>query len=192
MILTCSGAVLPLILLRQLFCSSVWASRLVWHLAVGLCLGLCSCLCPFVMECHPCSVSWFHPSIAAPRRVAACRAAAQKRGMFCVSSTAQPHSCQSHSRGGCATIVVMSGSQKVCREIIPGCSSRLADVGLVFFLVVVKLPSVYTLSQSCLPVLLVSSRVLLLLEHCARSRAGFRGVYLCTAELRPWTSCSEQ
>lgn len=110
--------------------------------------------------------------------------------MFCVSSTAQPHSCQSHSRGGCATIVVMSGSQKVCREIIPGCSSRLADVGLVFFLVVVKLPSVYTLSQSCLPVLLVSSRVLLLLEHCARSRAGFRGVYLCTAELRPWTSCS--
>lgn len=87
LILTCSGAVLPLILLRQLFCSSVWASRLVWHLAVGLCLGLCSCLCPFVMECHPCSVSWFHPSIAVPRRAAACKAAAQKRGMFCVSST---------------------------------------------------------------------------------------------------------
>lgn len=72
-------------------------------------------------------------------------------------------------------IVEMSGSQKVCREIIPGCSSRLADVGLVFFLVVVKLPSVYTLSQSCLPVLLIGSCVLLLLEHCAHSQVGFWG-----------------
>lgn len=95
--------------------------------------------------------------------------------MFCVSSTAQPHSCQNHSLGGCGATVEMSGSQKVCREMIPGCSSRLANVGLIFRLVVVKLPLVYTLSQRCLPVLLVSSRVLLLLEPCAHSQAAFQG-----------------
>lgn len=71
------------------------ASAAVLQLSLGfqaglaLCLGLCSCLCPFVMECHPCSGSCFHPSTAAPWRVAGCKAAAQKRGVFCVSSTAQ-------------------------------------------------------------------------------------------------------
>lgn len=53
---------------------------------------------------------------------------------FCVSSTAQPHSCQNHSLGGCGATVEMSASQKVCREIIPGCSSRPDYVGLIFFL----------------------------------------------------------
>lgn len=105
--LTCSGAVLLLILLRQLWCSSLWAFRLVWHCAVGLCLGLCSCAC--VLECHPCSGSCFHPSIAAPWRAAGCKAAAQKCS---VSSPAQPHSCHNHSLGACGATVDMSGSQR--------------------------------------------------------------------------------
>lgn len=89
------------------------------------------------------------------------------------------HSCQNHSLGACGTTVEMNGSQ-VCREIIPGCSSRLADVRLIFFL---------GCCETALSVRLISEllacpvHVLLLLEPCSRSQAGFQGCLsvLCRA-----------
>lgn len=98
------------------------------------------------------------------------------------------HSCQNHSLGACGTTVEMRGSQ-LCREIIPGCSSGLVDVGLIFFLVVVKLPSVYALSQSCLPVLLVSCSSW---SPTPAPRLVSRGVYLCPVSCSPGRVVPEQ
>lgn len=79
-------------------------------------------------------------------------------------------------------------------EWVPGLqgdNSRLflktCPCGLIFFLAVVKLPSVYALPQSCLPVLLVSCSSW---SPAPAARLLSRGVYLCPAELQSWTSCS--
>lgn len=64
-VLTCSGAVLLLILLRQLCCSSLWAFRLVWiglwdcawsSVAVPLCAGVPSLQWFLLPSLHSCSL----------------------------------------------------------------------------------------------------------------------------------------
>lgn len=133
-------------------------------------MGLCSCLCPLVMECHPCSGSCFHPSTAAPWRVAGCKAAAQKRGVFCVSSTAQ----LTAARITAWVPVVPCGDEwipglqgdnprlflKTCRcgaDLFLGCCETALGVRLISEL------------------LACPAHVLLLLEPCSCSQAGFQG-----------------
>lgn len=144
-----------------------------------------SCPCPFVMQCHPCSGSCFHPLTAASWRVAGCKAAAQKRGVFCVST--QLSSQLPQSQLGC--LWYCCGD-----EWIPGLqggNSRLflktGRCGVDVFLGCCETALAGRLISELLA---CPARVLLLLSPAPAPRLVSRAVYLCAAELQSWTGCS--